>query len=143
LKRIRQLADAHCSNAFHGKAREFAKVTRIYVGNLPFSTTEDDVRGLFEAYGAVHEVSLISDRETGRSRGFGFVDMEDKGAAPAIQALDGMEYGGRNLRVNEARPRDEQRPPRRDSGGYGGDRGGRSGGGGYNRDRGSSRRNSW
>ena len=106
------------------------KVTRIYVGNLPFSTTEDDVRGLFESYGAVHEVSLISDRETGRSRGFGFVDMEDNGAPAAIQALDGMEYGGRNLRVNEARPRDEQRPPRRDGGGYGGGGGGYGGGGG-------------
>lgn len=116
---------------------------RIYVGNLPFSTTEDDVRGLFESYGTVHEVSLISDRETGRSRGFGFVDIDDKGGGPAIQALDGMEYGGRNLRVNEARPRDEQRPPRRNDGGYGRDRGGRGGdGGGYNRDRGS-RRNSW
>ena len=139
------------------------KVTRIYVGNLPFSTTEDDVRGLFESYGAVHEVSLISDRETGRSRGFGFVDMEDNGAPAAIQALDGMEYGGRNLRVNEARPRDEQRPPRRDGGGYGGGGyggGGGGGGGGYGggggsrgggsrggRDSGSrdsgSRRNSW
>ncbi len=106
------------------------RVTRIYVGNLPFSTTEDDVRGLFESYGAVHEVSLISDRETGRSRGFGFVDMEDNGAPAAIQALDGMEYGGRNLRVNEARPRDEQRPPRRDGGGYGGGGGGYGGGGG-------------
>ena len=124
------VVSANCSSAFHAKARELVKVTRIYVGNLPFSTTEDDVRGLFESYGAVHEVSLISDRETGRSRGFGFVDMEDNGAPAAIQALDGMEYGGRNLRVNEARPRDEQRPPRRDGGGYGGGGGGYGGGGG-------------
>lgn len=114
-------------------------MTRIYCGNLPFTSTEDDVRALFEEYGTVQEVSLVSDRETGKSRGFGFVEMEDSGAGAAIQALDGMQYGGRNLRVNEARPR-EERPPRRDN------RGG--GGGGYNRDRDrdrdrGSRRSSW
>ena len=108
-------------------------MTRIYVGNLPFTSTEDDIRGLFEEYGTVEEASLVSDRETGKSRGFGFVDMDDQGAVAAIQALDGLQYGGRNLRVNEARPR-EERPPRRDN------RGG--GGGGYNRDRGG-RRESW
>jgi RNA recognition motif-containing protein len=115
-------------------------VTRIYVGNLPFSASEDDVRSLFTEYGSVEDVSLVSDRETGRPRGFGFVEMDSQGANAAIQALDGMEYGGRNLRVNEARPR-EERPPR--SGGYGG--GGRSGGGGgYGRDRDrGGRRNDW
>jgi cold-inducible RNA-binding protein len=116
-------------------------VTRIYIGNLPFSASEDDVRSLFQEYGSVEEVSLVSDRETGRPRGFGFVEMDSQGAGAAIQALDGMEYGGRNLRVNEARPR-EERPPRRDGGGYGG--GGRSGGGGYGRDRDrGGRRNDW
>jgi cold-inducible RNA-binding protein len=117
-------------------------VTRIYVGNLPFSANEDDVRSLFTEYGTVEDVSLVSDRETGRPRGFGFVEMDNQGANAAIQALDGLEYGGRNLRVNEARPR-EERPPRRDGGGYGG--GGRSGGGGgYGRDRDrGGRRNDW
>lgn len=115
-------------------------MTRIYVGNLPFSASEDDVRSLFTEYGSVEDVSLVSDRETGRPRGFGFVEMDNQGANAAIQALDGMEYGGRNLRVNEARPR-EERPPRRDGGGYGG--GGR-GGGGYGRDRDrGGRRNDW
>lgn len=116
-------------------------MTRIYVGNLPFSATEDDVRSLFTEYGSVEDVSLVSDRETGRPRGFGFVEMDNQGANAAIQALDGMEYGGRNLRVNEARPR-EERPPRRDGGGYGG--GGSRGGGGYGRDRDrGGRRNDW
>lgn len=113
-------------------------MTRIYVGNLPFSASEDDVRSLFTEYGSVEDVSLVSDRETGRPRGFGFVEMDSQGANAAIQALDGMEYGGRNLRVNEARPR-EERPPR--SGGYGGGGGGR-GGYGRDRDRGG-RRNDW
>jgi len=121
-------------------------VTRIYVGNLPFSANEDDVRGLFQQYGSVEDVSLVSDRETGRPRGFGFVEMDNQGAGAAIQALDGMEYGGRNLRVNEARPR-EERPPRRDGGGYGGGRGGYGGGGGggrdRDRDRGGRRNSDW
>ncbi|MEM7517201.1 MAG: RNA-binding protein [Planctomycetota bacterium] len=84
---------------------------RIYVGNLPFSATEDEVSELFGAFGTVTSVSLINDRETGRPRGFGFVEMED-GADEAIQALDGSNLGGRTLKINEARPR-EQRPPRR------------------------------
>lgn len=118
-------------------------MTRIYVGNLPFSATEDDVRGLFQEYGSVEDVSLVSDRETGRPRGFGFVEMDASGANAAIQALDGLDYGGRNLRVNEARPR-EERPPRRDGGGYGGGggRGGYGGGRDRDRDRGG-RRNDW
>ncbi|MEO1085023.1 MAG: RNA-binding protein [Acidobacteriota bacterium] len=84
---------------------------RIYVGNLPFTATEDEVSELFGAFGTVTSVSLINDRETGRPRGFGFVEMED-GADEAIQALDGSNLGGRTLKINEARPR-EQRPPRR------------------------------
>lgn len=91
-------------------------MVRIYCGNLPFSATEDQVRELFEEYGEVQNVDLISDRETGRPRGFGFVEMDNDAAAAAIEALDGVSFGGRNLRVNEARPR-EERPRRNDRGG--------------------------
>lgn len=85
----------------------------IYVGNLPFRSTEDDVRALFARYGEVDTVKLISDRETGKPRGFGFVEMPDDGQADeAIRALDGAEFEGRNLKVNEAKPR-APRPPRR------------------------------
>ncbi|MCY3971760.1 MAG: RNA-binding protein [Acidobacteria bacterium] len=82
---------------------------RIYVGNLPFDTTEEAVRNLFQSYGEVSEVSLINDRETGRPRGFGFVEMAT-GGPEAISALDQQQFGGRTLRVNEARPREERRP---------------------------------
>jgi RNA recognition motif-containing protein len=75
----------------------------IYVGNLPFSANEDDIRELFAQHGTVLSVKLISDRETGKPRGFGFVEMEEDGFAAAIEALNGAEYGGRSLRVNEAR----------------------------------------
>jgi len=85
----------------------------IYVGNLPFSATEDEVRSMFEAHGQVHAVRLIEDRYTGRPRGFGFVEMDDEAAEAAIQALDGAELGGRSMKVNEAKPRND-RPPRRD-----------------------------
>jgi RNA recognition motif-containing protein len=78
---------------------------KIYVGNLPFSATEEDVRQLFEAHGTVHSVNIITDRDTGRPRGFGFVEMDDADAESAIGALDGVSMGGRNLQVNEARPR--------------------------------------
>lgn len=87
-------------------------VKSIYVGNLPWSATETDVRDLFEQYGTVHSAKVITDRETGRSRGFGFVEMDDNEAQAAIEAADGQEMGGRPLRVNEARPR-APRPPRR------------------------------
>ncbi len=80
----------------------------IYVGNLPWSSTEEDVRAAFEAYGEVISVKLIEDRETGRPRGFGFVEMEDQGALEAIENLDGTDFGGRNIKVNEARPRPER-----------------------------------
>src|SRR5436305_13192529 len=95
----------------------------LYVGNLPFSTTADDLREAFAPYGSVTSAQVVSDRETGRSRGFGFVEM-DGGADEAIAALDGKEFQGRNLRVNEARAREER--PRASgagggrSGGYGG-----------------------
>lgn len=89
---------------------------KIYVGNLPFSMTDEDLEELFSAHGAVESAKVITDRETGRSRGFGFVEMEPAAADAAIQALDGKDSGGRPLRVNEAR----ERPPR---GGGGGPRG--------------------
>ena len=83
-------------------------VKKIYVGNLPFTTTEDEIRELFAPHGTVRSVKLITDRETGRSRGFGFVEMEGNGVGAAIQALDGKEYGGRTHRVNEAKDRQER-----------------------------------
>jgi len=84
----------------------------IYVGNLSFNTTADELESLFGQYGAVDSVAVISDRETGRSRGFGFVEMDNASAAKAIEELDGKDFGGRNLKVNEGRPR-ESRGPRR------------------------------
>jgi len=84
----------------------------IYVGNLPFTASDSEVRDIFAAYGNVINVSLPTDRETGRPRGFGFVEMDDADAEKAISALDGTDFGGRSLRVNEARSRDD-RPPRR------------------------------
>jgi RNA recognition motif-containing protein len=86
---------------------------KIYVGNLPFDATPEDVRAAFEAYGTVYDVSLISDRDTGRPRGFGFVEMDSQGAKAAIAELDSKEFGGRNLRVNEAREKRERRGERR------------------------------
>lgn len=79
---------------------------KLYVGNLPFRTTDADLSQMFASYGEVVSARVITDRETGRSRGFGFVEMSDGGAADeAIRALDGQDYGGRTLRVNEARER--------------------------------------
>lgn len=106
---------------------------KIYVGNLSFNTTEAEVRELFEQYGDVQSVAMIDDRDTGRFRGFCFVEMDDEGAEEAIQALDGYDFGGRTLRVNEAREREERgsRGPRsggRPGGGSSGDRGGDRGG---------------
>lgn len=89
-------------------------MTTIYVGNLPFSATEAEVRKLFEQYGSVQSVKMVNDRETGRPRGFGFVDMAASDAQKAIDATNGMDMGGRPLRVNEARER-EARPPRTNS----------------------------
>jgi RNA recognition motif-containing protein len=85
--------------------------TNIYVGNLPFTATVEEVRDLFDNYGTVESVNLITDRETGRLRGFGFVEMSS-GADKAIEALNQSELGGRRLTVNPAKPR-EDRPPRR------------------------------
>src|SRR5512139_1698270 len=100
-------------------------MTKIYVGNLPFSATESEVRDLFAQHGTVDSVALPTDRETGRPRGFGFVEMPQADAQKAMQALNGFNMGGRPLRVNEAQDR-----PRTGGGGRPGGGGGRSGGGG-------------
>jgi RNA recognition motif-containing protein len=84
---------------------------RIYIGNLPYTCTEDEVRELFSSYGNVESVNLITDRETGRPRGFGFVELTNGGEA-AVSALHAASFGGRTLTVNEARPR--EREPRRE-----------------------------
>ncbi|MBI9080054.1 MAG: RNA-binding protein [Pseudodesulfovibrio sp.] len=81
---------------------------KLYVGNLSWTSTEDEVRAAFAAYGEVTSVNLIEDRETGRPRGFGFVEMDDNGAREAIANLDGKEFGGRNIKVNEAKAREER-----------------------------------
>ena len=97
----------------------------IFVGNLDFNTSEDELRQMFGAYGQVDRVSIMTDRETGRSRGFGFVEMANaEDGDKAIAALNGTQLGGRTLNVNEARPKVER------GGGGGRDRGGRGGGGG-------------
>ena len=83
-------------------------MAKIYVGNLPFSADEAAVRALFSQHGTVESVALPTDRETGRPRGFGFVEMDDAAADAAIQALQGQDFGGRSLNVNEARPRERR-----------------------------------
>ena len=137
------------------------RMKNIYVGNLDYSTSEQDLRGLFEPFGQVENVSVAKDKFSGQSRGFGFVEMaNDEEAEKAINELNGKQLGRRNLTVNEARPR-EARPPRgggfgggRGGGGFGGgggrggDRGGRGGGGGGGRgrdrgDRGGDRGGNW
>jgi cold-inducible RNA-binding protein len=108
-------------------------VKNIFVGNLDFNTSEDELRKLFEAHGQVDRVSIMTDRDTGRSRGFGFVEMTSaEDGEKAIAAMNGSQIGGRTLNVNEARPKVER------GGGGGRDRGGRGaghggGGGGRNR----------
>ena len=91
---------------------------KIYVGNIPFSMGENELTDLFQPYGELHSVNVITDRETGRPRGFAFVEMEDDSARKAISELANAEVGGRTLNINEARPRE-------DRGGRGGGRGGR------------------
>jgi len=94
---------------------------KLYVGNLPFSATEDEVRNLFSQHGTVNEVNLVTDRFTGNPRGFGFVEMDEEGGTAAIKAVNGADFGGRSLKVDKAQPRRDNRG---------------GGGGGYgNRDR--------
>jgi cold-inducible RNA-binding protein len=122
-------AEVSCTQIAHSEA---IRVKNIFVGNLDFNTGEDELRQLFAAYGQVDRVSIMTDRETGRSRGFGFVEMANaEEGEKAIAALNGSQVGGRTLNVNEARPKVE-----RSGGGgrdRGGDRGGRGGGGGRGR----------
>jgi cold-inducible RNA-binding protein len=94
-------------------------MTKLYVGNLPFTATEDAVRALFTPHGTVEKVSLINDRDTGRPRGFGFVEMSNADASRAMQALNGRDFDGRALKINEAQERERS--------------GGGGGGGGYSR----------
>jgi RNA recognition motif-containing protein len=106
-------------------SRRFNVAKKLYVGNLSYNTSESDLQRLFEEFGTVDSAQVISDRETGRSKGFGFVEMgSDQEAQAAISALNGKEVDGRALTVNEAKPREE-----RGGGGRGGYGGGRSGGG--------------
>jgi len=108
----------------------------LFVGNMSFQTSEAELRELFAPFGQVSRVHMAMDRETGRARGFAFVEMpNDAEAAAAMTALDGKEVGGRNLKVNEARPKGEGGPPRgpRNFGGPGGSGGGRGKGGGRDR----------
>jgi RNA recognition motif-containing protein len=107
-----------------GGARNIELSKKLYVGNLPFTSSEDELRAAFERHGTVSSVAVITDRETGRPRGFAFVEMEDASAADdAMRALDGSDFGGRSLRVNEAQ----------DKRGGGGGFGGGGGGGGRGR----------
>jgi cold-inducible RNA-binding protein len=110
---------------------------KLFVGNIPHSTTEAELRALFEPHGAIEQVSIVTERDTGRSRGFAFVEMKDSAEAEkAIAALNGTELGGRALNINEARPKTDR--PGGDRGGFRGGRpgggGGRSSGGGGGRD---------
>jgi len=111
---------------------------KLYVGNLAYAVTDQDLKDLFSESGTVESVAVISDKFSGQSKGFGFVEMADAGeAAAAIQSLDGTEFKGRNIKVNEAKPRE--------AGGGGGPRGGGGGGRGGDRDRsgGGGRGNRW
>ena len=107
---------------------------KLYVGNLPYTVSDSDLQRLFEPHGAVQSAQVVVDRDTGRSKGFGFVEMETGEAAQAaITALNGQDFSGRSLTVNEARPREERGGGRGGfgGGGGGGRRGGGGGGGGY------------
>jgi RNA recognition motif-containing protein len=122
--------------------------TKLYVGNLSFRTTSEDLREAFASVGNVESATVIEDRDTGRSRGFGFVEMATaEEATAAIEQFNGKDLGGRNLTVNEAKPRTERSGGGGGGGrgGYGGGRGGGygDGGGGRDRDRGSDREPRW
>ena len=109
---------------------------KLYVGNLAYAVTDQDLKDLFSQSGTVESVAVISDKFSGQSKGFGFVEMADAGeAAAAIQSLDGTEFKGRNIKVNEAKPRE--------AGGGGGPRGGGGRGGDRDRSGGGGRGNRW
>ena len=112
---------------------------KLFVGNIPHSTTEAELRTLFEAHGKIDQVSVVTDRDTGRSRGFAFVEMTNRNeASNAIAGLNGRNMNGRDLNVNEARPREERSGGGGRPGGGGGNRSG-GGGGGFNRGGGGGR----
>lgn len=116
---------------------------KLYVGNLPFDTDEEQIRELFSKHGEVRSVDMINDRDTGRFRGFCFVAMDNAAADAATQALNGYSFGGRPLKVNEAKPREERAPGAGGGGGrggYGGGGGGGYGGGGRSDNRGGGGR---
>ena len=124
---------------FLGESRPLSK--KLFVGNLSFNVTEDEVRELFSAHGTIESLAWITDRDTGRFRGFCFIEMDESAATNAIGALDGQDFQGRSLRVNEAQPREDRGGRRGGGGGYnrgGGNRGGGNRGGG---DRGYGDRN--
>ena len=103
--------------------------SKLYVGNLPYTVRDEDLQQSFSAYGSVNSAKVMMERDTGRSKGFGFVEMgSDAEAQAAVEGMNGQSLGGRSLVVNEARPM-EARPPR--TGGFGGPRGGAGGGGGF------------
>ena len=113
----------------------------IFVGNLSFNTNEDELRQIFEGYGQVDRVSILTDRDTGRSRGFGFVEMaSDEDGEKAISALNGSQFGGRTINVNEARPKSDRGGG---GGGFGGSGGGGRGRGDRNGRAGGGRRERW
>jgi len=118
--------------------------TKLYVGNLAFNTTSEELQDLFAQAGTVESASVVEDRMTGRSRGFAFVEMSTKEeAARAIEQLNGKEVGGRNLTVNEARPREDRGGGRGFGGNRGGHGGNRGGGGGRGRNFGGNREPRW
>jgi cold-inducible RNA-binding protein len=115
--------------------RRAPAMANIFVGNMSFQTDEAELRALFEPYGEITRVHIPTDRDTGRARGFAFVEMADSSAAAnAITALNGRELGGRQLRINEAQPKGERSGGGGGGGAGRGGRGGRGGGGGYSRD---------
>ncbi len=129
---------ANASRPDFSLERELELTKKIYVGNLSFAATEDQVRDLFSEFGDIQSLAMINDRDTGRFRGFAFVEMEDSAANAAIKALNGKEVDGRELNVNEARPKEER------SGGGGGYRsGGSSGYSGGNSGGSGGRRNDY
>src|SRR3990167_3090654 len=119
---LRWPADLTAPHGRCGNFKEKKRMKNLFVGNISFQTTESDLRSMFEPFGEITRIQLMTDRDTGRARGFGFVDMaNDEEAAKAISALNGKEVGGRALNVNEARPKTERSGPR--GGGGGGGRG--------------------
>ena len=104
-RHLRNLRDREAASASSIPHLWVSEVTKLYVGNLPFTATEDTVRALFASHGTVEKISLITDRDTGRPRGFGFIEMSNADASRAMQALNGHDFGGRPLKINEAQER--------------------------------------